>query len=185
VQQLQLYRYFLALPVPRGVAGKMVALRESFGLTVSPVGMDRLHMTLCLSDDFPEPQPRFAERVERALADFPLPECSVSLDTIAGGHGPVVLLANHERGGVRELQRMLSRRLASHGISAREGARFSPHVTLAYDRSFTTSRAVDPISWHPDEVVLVESWVGRTQHLRVGSWDLGTAPVNEQTSFGF
>lgn len=185
MQQLQLYRYFLALPVPRSVASQMVALRESFGLTASPIGMERLHMTLCLSDDYPDPQPMFADRVERALADFALPECTVSLDTIAGGHGPVVLLANHERGGVRELQRLLSRRLASQGISAREGARFSPHVTLAYDRSFTLSRAIDPIGWTPDEVMLVESWVGRTQHHRLGSWDLGTAPAYQQASFGF
>ncbi len=185
MQQLQLYRYFLALPVPSAVAARMVALRERLGLTVSPVGIDRLHMTLCVSDDYPDQQPMFAERVERALADFPLPACSVSLDTISGGHGPVVLLANHERGGVRELQRLLSRRLASHGISAREGARFSPHVTLAYDRSFTTSRAIEPIAWRPCEVALVESWVGRTQHHRLGSWELGTAPANEQASFGF
>lgn len=185
MQQLQLYRYILALPVPAAIAARMVALRESFGLTGSPVGTDRLNMTLCVSDDYPDAQPMFAEGVERALADFPLPDCSVSLDTIAGGHGPVVLLANHERGGVRELQRTLSRRLASHGISAREGARFSPHVTLAHDRSFTTSRAIEPIAWRPHEVTLLESWVGRTQHRRLGSWDLGTAPVNEQTSFGF
>lgn len=185
MQQLQLYRYILALPVPASVAAQMVALRDSFGLTVSPVGIDRLNITLCVSDDYPDAQPIFAERVERALADFPLPDCSVSLDTIAGGHGPVVLLANHERGGVRELQRMLSRRLAGHGISAREGARFSPHVMLAFDRSFTTSRAIEPITWRPHEVVLVESRVGRTQHHRLSRWDLGTAPANEQTSFGF
>lgn len=185
MQQLQLYRYSLALPVPRAVASRIVALREAFGLTVSPVGVERLHMTLCLSDDYPDPQPMFAERVEQALADVPLPECGVRLDTITGGHGPVVLLANHERGGVRELQRLLSRRLAGHGISAREGARFSPHVTVAYDRSFTTSRAIDPIAWRADEVVLVERAVGRIQHQHLGSWDLGTAPANEQASFGF
>lgn len=56
------------------------------------------------------------------------------------------------------LQHGLMQQLAGHDISINQHARFKPHVTLARDEAQAPADIlIEPIQWHADTVVLVES----------------------------
>lgn len=85
-----------------------------------------------------------------------------------------LVLVNHDDGNTEliRLHQALDIALSKY---QRRGAylKFSPHITLLYDRQNIPEEPVDPISWVADEVVLVRSEVGVTKYERIGCWKLG------------
>lgn len=64
---------------------------------------------------------------------------------------------------------------AGHNIRSR----FSPHLTLFWDHACIEAHPVPPIKWTATEVVLIQSRVGRAEHIIVGRWALGVPAVPE------
>lgn len=50
--------------------------------------------------------------------------------------------------------------------------RLAPHVTFAYRPDGLGSEAIIPIVWPVDEILLVESLVGKPRHVVHGRWRL-------------
>lgn len=171
-----LYRYFLGLLPPPSAILRIRGERNALNLN-SPVRDDRFHMTLWLSEDDDKPQPDLIANLMRALEGHSLPACPITLDTVSGGFGQVVLVANQRQPEITSLRKCLMRLLGAEGIAHRKGNSFHPHVTLAYDTRFQERRATEPIQWLASELVLIESHVGLTRHVKLASWTLNHEPA--------
>ncbi|AAK23619.1 2'-5' RNA ligase family protein [Caulobacter vibrioides] len=82
--------------------------------------------------------------------------------TLQGGEGIQPLIA---------FQKALGEKMA--GAALRPDRSFTPHITLLYDRQVMPEQAITPISWTVSRFALVQSKLGRTQHIVLREWDLG------------
>lgn len=168
-------RLFFAFLPPVPVAREIGRLRDSAGPPHRPVEDRRLHMTLLMLGDFPALPPGLPARIDAAVDDAPLAACRVALDRRYGGRRSVLLAASEPLRGVRRLQRALVDAIARAGIAPAPYWRFSPHVTLHYDRARHVEGPIDVVSWPARELVLIESRVGRHLHVVRGRWPLRPA----------
>jgi 2'-5' RNA ligase len=65
--------------------------------------------------------------------------------------------------------------MRTRGIGERRDYRFSPHMTLAYRDGQPSSETIPAFGWAVDELVLINSHVGRTHHKILGRWKLRDA----------
>ncbi|MEA3002070.1 MAG: 2,3-cyclic 3-phosphodiesterase [Sphingomonadales bacterium] len=165
-------RYFLALRPEPPMAARIGQVRDSIGPLRSQVSNDRIHMTLGILAELPCPDERVAAAVKAMLSDHSLQACRVALGRLAVADGIATLLPAGGHASLRALQSGLFERLGRHGIDIRRPRDFRPHVTLGYGPRFSDRRTIRPIGWFADRIVLIESWVGRTVHHIVGSWNL-------------
>ena len=49
---------------------------------------------------------------------------------------------------------------------------FTPHVTMLYDRRRVPGQSIEPIGWRVTRFVLVHSLLRKTEHRRLGEWEL-------------
>ena len=82
-------------------------------------------------------------------------------------HGHAAGLAS-----LRRLQRLLAAAMTDAGIGRYVRSRFKPHMTLLYDRKYVAPQPIRPLRWTANEVVLIDSLVGRSQHIVLGRWPL-------------
>lgn len=165
-------RYFVALRLTAAAVSKVVAIRTNFGVCRNLVAPSRLHMTLCITDDY------FGHRVDlvsahiEALARILLPSCEVVLGQLVGTASRTLLQPGRSLADLHELQEVIADHLRAHGVPLRRETPFSPHVTIAHDNVVRAQTPIEPISWRPAEVVLVESRIGKTEDWLLGSWPL-------------
>lgn len=174
------HRLFFAFPIAAGVRDAMAGHRDGLGGTKSIVSDDRLHMTLAITDDYPQlscPQVDTMLALGSHLAASPVP---LRLDQLSGGPGSVALRPSKRIKALTELTGTLSHRMTAAGL-LRPRWRCHPHVTLLYRAGEAFTRAVDPICWIATDVVLIHSIVGAHQHIELGRWPL----IERQCSFAF
>lgn len=171
-------RYFIALRPPRPVAREIGVWRDSFLFGGRGVDDERLHLTLFMLGDFDRAPTALLARVEETLAAAALPACRIVLDLLTGGAGSALLAPSETLRGLKRLHGALAQVLVENDVSPAPWWRFSPHVTLLYDHNYSGHCPIDPISWTADELVLVESLVGRSRHIVRGAWSLGEALVS-------
>jgi len=178
------YRYFLAwIPSPH-LCGVMGRIRDSIGPMPTYVSDWRLHMTLAVLAQSRKPDPAILGEVTEALRDHRLFACTIALQRLAVGSGSAVLLTAGRQDEVRAQQASLMQCLVGHRIVPTHPRKFTPHVTLGYGPQTSGSRAIGPILWLADQLVLIESWVGRTVHRVLARWALPHAEPR-QYSIGF
>ncbi|MDB5694403.1 MAG: hypothetical protein JWO81_3466 [Alphaproteobacteria bacterium] len=165
-------RYFLALRPEPSTAARIGQVRDSLGALQSQVSNDRIHMTLGILAELPRPDERVPASAKALLSDHSLQACPVALGRVVAADGIAMLLPAGRHASLRALQSDLFDTLARHGIEIRRPRNFRPHVTLGYGPRFPDRRTIRPIGWFADRIVLIESWVGRTVHRIVGSWNL-------------
>jgi len=107
----------------------------------------------------------------RALAAVTAPPFRVVFDQISGHAGRTILHASEPVRGALAFHGRFVAALNRAGITLPR-YRFQPHVTLDYRREWPGRRAIDPVSWLVEEVLLIESvhdFVGgvhrRTRHV--------------------
>jgi RNA 2',3'-cyclic 3'-phosphodiesterase len=171
-------RYFLALRPPRAIAAEMGFWRDSFLFGGRKVADDRLHMTLFMLGDFERAPGRLLVRVGAALSGASLPGCRIVLDRLTGGHGSALLAPGEPLPGLGKMQARLAETLARSDVQAAPWWRFSQHVTLLYDHSYAGECPIDPIGWTAAELLLIESRVGRGEHVRLDAWPLDRALIS-------
>jgi 2'-5' RNA ligase len=165
-------RYFFALR-PDGATSAMIGrVRDAAGPFGSRVVDDRLHLTLGILAQLAEPDERAIAWARAVLAGCPLQACAVTLGRLVAGDGIAMLMPAGSQAALRLLQARLFTRLSRHGVAIRPPERFRPHMTLGYKTRLRERRAIAPIGWLADRVVLIESWVGRGRHYAVASWPL-------------
>lgn len=171
-------RYFLALKPPRAVAREIGVWRDSFLFGGRGVEDERLHVTMFMLGDFEREPAALLARVEEVLTAATLPAPRIVLDLLTGGAGSALLAPSEKLRGLAHLQSELAAALANREVAPPPWWRFSPHVTLLYDHDYAGHCPIDPISWTADELVLVESLIGRSRHVVRAAWPLAEALVS-------
>lgn len=169
-----LHRLFFALRPPAGAAAYIDDCRARLGQSGRPVGLGRLHVTLNILDDWPfrpweliRAMIGIGAAVSQVTAPF-----RVNFDQLIGTAHSMALRPSEAIEALRAFQRQLAAALARVGVPTRRGTRFSPHLTLAYGSYEALVAAAEPVSWRVEDFLLIESLVGRTEHLVHGRWSL-------------
>lgn len=173
------HRLFFALRIApvRGLVG---GVRDGLGPAPSIVPDSRLHITLGITNDYPDLPPAVVDRllaIAGTIAAAPVP---VRLDQLSGDGKTIALRPSRRIKPLTTLTAALHRRMAAAEL-LRAAWRRRPHVTLLYRTGAPFTRAIDPICWTATEFVLIHSIIGAHRHVELGRWPL----VERQSSFAF
>ena len=86
--------------------------------------------------------------------------------------GSVVLLPDEGGASLANLRKQLVSGMRQSGIRHRKDYSYSPHMTVAYRNGSSSTQPIDPVGWTVDELVLIDSHVGRGHHEVLGRWKL-------------
>ena len=170
----------LMLPAPAaGMASEVLAQsRANHGLEGKPIRKDRLHVTLIHVGDYQNALPSTViEALQRAGASLAAPAFDVAFDSAssfsgAPGRHPHVLLGDEGVAALKAFRSDLLTAVVRHGVKPLSRQEFTPHVTLSYADRRLAERPIRPISWRPEEFVLIHSEVGRSIYHTLGRWPL-------------
>jgi 2'-5' RNA ligase len=151
-------------------------LRVEHGLKGKPLPTAHFHLTLHsvgFHDTFFE---RVASWAQAAASTVSMPAFNVAFDHVASFHRttrdqPVVLLGSDGAAALKKFHGVLGTTLARAGFTPRLSS-FTPHLTLLYDKREVAKRTIEPIQWFAREFVLIDSRVGKTQHVQLAKWPL-------------
>lgn len=151
----------------------MARLRENGIMPGRPVDTDRLHLTLHHLGNFADQiPPSLMPSARAAAATVGMPPFEVVFDRIGGTRGQFLLRASDGLVALRHFRQTLSTTLIKAGLSRYIDPAFTPHVTLSYDFSDAPEIAIEPIRWTVHEFLLIESLLGKHQHIRRGNWSI-------------
>lgn len=176
--------FFAVMPDPdtaARIAGMDRWLHSEMHVKARMLRTEHLHITLHSLGNFVRVPEMFLARARAAAATIDVPPFGVTLDQISSfrrkeRRWPLVLTGSFGMDPLADFQRKLgdALRAASLRISS---ARFKPHLTLLYDEGSVEQRAIEPITWTVSELVLIDSWLGKTHYDVKGRWPLkGTSP---------
>ena len=167
-----LHRPFFALVPPRPLARRVAAAAGWFQRGPGGLPAERLHLTLFILDDMVELPPDVTDALRDIGASLRLAPFEVVLDMASGGGRSIALRPSHRNDSLARLHGLLADGARARGIAERPGYRFAPHMTLGYRIGESFSQRVAPVAWTADEIVLIDSHVGRTRHEVLGRWPL-------------
>jgi RNA 2',3'-cyclic 3'-phosphodiesterase len=164
---------------PDDAAGRRIAqlartLKSKYRLQGEPILPKRFHVSLYhLGDYFGLPQDAIA-RAEEAASAITLAPFEIGWDRVISFAGrnadperdncPIVLRAADGVAELTALRQRLAAAMERAGIKSPRNTRFTPHITLLYDRPHEISVPVDSIRWTVRELVLVHSLLGKTRY---------------------
>ncbi|MDB5398952.1 MAG: 2,5 ligase [Rhodopila sp.] len=138
-----------------------------------PVNANRLHITLHhLGDFINQIPPSLVPTASLAATTVKMQPFNVAFDRVGGTRGKFLLRASDRSAALMEFRQTLSLALVKAGLRSRADVVFNPHVTLSYGFSDVSEKPVLPISWTVSQFVLVESLIGKHQHVERGSWPM-------------
>lgn len=151
-------------------------LRVECGLKGKPLPTKHFHVTLHsigIHDRFFEHVASWAQATASTIS---MPAFDVVLDHVgsfsrAARDRPVVLLGSNGVAALKEFRGVLGTTLAKAGFNLKPSS-FTPHLTLLYDKHEVAERTLEPVRWTAREFVLVDSRVGKTQHVQLARWPL-------------
>jgi RNA 2',3'-cyclic 3'-phosphodiesterase len=163
--------YVMAKPPP-DIAARIAALpRNDPGR-----GPELLHVTLLKLFDLHHAPPDWLPRVITALHAFRGAPFPLAFDRIEARKA-VTLRTRAPLPEARAFQAALVRHLLEHRAPLMFGTTPEPHLTINYRDDRPGSRKIEPIGWTVDEILLVESVVGKTTHIVHGRWPLAGGPA--------
>lgn len=147
-------RLFYALWPDDAVRERLTQLQSH--LSGKPTRYDNLHITLAFLGE----QPADVLPALRAILDrLPREDIVLTLDRLSyfarkriAWAGPHAMPA-----ALNDLVRALVQELIAHGIAFDQRVDFKPHATLARDADAPPDFAFEPIVWHANQIVLVQS----------------------------
>lgn len=134
-------------------------------------GPDLLHVTLMLLFDLHNAPPAWLPAVAAALDSLAEPPFPLSFDRIENRRA-VTLRTRDPLTEARAFQAALVRHLLAAHAPMMLGTTPEPHVTINYAGDRLRAERIAPIGWTVDEILLVESVVGKTTHVVHGRWPL-------------
>lgn len=156
----------MAKPPPE-VQAQIVALpRNDAGR-----GPHLLHVTLLSLFDLHYVSPDWLPRVLAALDSFEGSAFPLGFDRIENRKA-VTLRSGVPLGEARAFQAALLRHLLECRAPIMDGTTPQPHVTINYRGDRLNAQKIPPIGWTVEELLLVESVVGKTTHIEHGRWSL-------------
>ena len=162
--------YVMAKPPP-DVQARIIALPRN-----DPErGPELLHVTLMTLFDLHYVSPDWLPAVIAALDSFEGPAFPLRFDRIENRKA-VTLRSRAPLPEARSLQAALVRHLLEKRAPIMDGTTPEPHVTINYHGDRLNAQKIDPIGWTVDEILLMESVVGKTTHIEHGRWALRREP---------
>ena len=137
-------------------------------------GPHLLHVTLASLFDLYRAPPEWLPAVVAALDSLDSPAFPLAFDRIEN-RKCVTLRNRGPLAEARAFQTALIRHLLAHRAPIMLGTTPEPHVTINYAGDRLRAEKIAPIGWSVDEILLVESVVGKTTHVEHGRWRLRSA----------
>ena len=159
--------YVMAKPPP-DVAAQIAALPRNDAKRPPEL----LHVTLLLLFDLAVAPPVWLPALIAALDGFEGEAFPIAFDRIEERKA-VTLRTRAPLAEARAFQAALLRSLLERRAPIGVGTTPVPHVTINYRGDGLGARKTEPIEWTVDEILLVESLVGKTTHEEHGRWRLG------------
>lgn len=163
------YRYFLGFRPHESLRVALVAIAKRAG---QQLRSRLLHLTLCVVAENEQRDAFLGARVGAALDDQALSSCMVRLGRVhAGPHGALLRTIGRQP-DIQDFYRKLLYLLDKRDIAPlRRKSGLRPHVTLGYGpcRFYPFDVALE---WMPNELLLIESEVGKSVHHVIASWPL-------------
>ncbi|MDG2527016.1 RNA 2',3'-cyclic phosphodiesterase [Stenotrophomonas sp. HITSZ_GD] len=173
-------RLFFALLPPAAVAEAAHAVAAALRVELPSarlIARERLHVTLHYLGEYAGLPPSLLARAQRAAQALRMAPFALALDRVGSFGGPrrerpgVALGDAAGTAGAHELHRRLASALAHEGLSG--DTRFTPHMTLLYDRHGIAERPLaTPLAWEANELVLLRSVRGQAHYREEGRWPL-------------
>ncbi|MBS0479206.1 MAG: 2'-5' RNA ligase family protein [Proteobacteria bacterium] len=160
--------YIMAKPPP-DVQARIAALPRN-----DPArGPELLHVTLMKLFDLYRAPPNWLPAVIAALDSFDAAAFPLRFDRIENRKA-VTLRTRDPLAQARAFQAALVRHLLEKRAPMMLGTTPEPHVTINYAGDRLRGARTDPIGWTVDEILLVESVIGKATHIEHGRWQLHT-----------
>ena len=134
-------------------------------------GADLLHVTLMSLFDLHGAPADWLPRVIAALDSFVAAPFPLVFDRIENRKA-VTLRTKAVLAEARAFQAALVRHLLEKGAPIMLGTTPEPHLTINYKGDRLRAQKIPAIGWTVDEILLVESVVGRATHIEHGRWSL-------------
>jgi len=173
-------RLFLALQPPADAWPALRHIerqqRQLHGLQGRALRDEHLHITLQHLQDHEELPADWIARAGMAVERVDRQAFALRFDRVMSfarrsDNRPFVLLAQEGLQALITLQRALGEAMKSVGFLKVDRG-FTPHVTLLYDSQQVPMQPVDAVEWQAQEIVLIHSLLGRTQHRVLARWPL-------------
>jgi len=158
--------YIMAKPPPEAQALIAALPRNDPGR-----GPELLHVTLVTLFDLHYAPPEWCGQVIVALDSFVGPAFPLAFDRVENRKA-VTLRTRAPLTEARAFQAALVRHLLERKAPMMLGTTPEPHVTINYRGDRLGSRKMPAIGWTVDEIILMESVVGKTTHVEHGRWPL-------------
>jgi len=136
-------------------------------------GPELLHATLASLFDLHHAPPDWLPRTIAALDSLDAAAFPLAFDRIENRKA-VTLRTKAPLAEARAFQAALLRHLLTHRAPIMLGTTPEPHVTINYRGDRLRAEKIAPIGWTVDEILLVESVVGKATHVVHGRWPLRT-----------
>lgn len=158
--------YIMAKPPPE-VQAEIVALpRNDPGR-----GPELLHVTLISLYDLHYVPPEWLDATKSALDSLVAAPFPLHFDRIENRKA-VTLRTRDELTEARAFQKALVQHLLVQRAPIMDGTTPEPHITIDYRGDRLNAQKMPPIGWTVDEIILMESIVGKTTHVEHGRWAL-------------
>ncbi|KRE12752.1 hypothetical protein ASE66_19840 [Bosea sp. Root483D1] len=173
--------YFFAIVLPPDIAQSIDALgrqlRRSMGLRGKLIGPDRYHVSLCGLGAFGEAPSGIVDLLKQIGASIREPGFDIFFDQTAafsGSYGKrsLVLTASDTLPALITLQTRLHDAMQAANLPA--DARFTPHITLLYDKRPASQIEIPRLSFTVPDFVLIRSVHGESQHDHLARWPLSS-----------
>jgi 2'-5' RNA ligase len=152
----------------------MTSLHDDETMLGRPIDPDHLHVTLlCLGVFADQTPPSLLPTASVAVTTLRTDPIEVVFDRVGGTRGPLLLRGSDGLAALRAFQQTLKVTLIKAGLRRYVHSAPEPHVTLSYGSSDVPERPIDPISWTVRHFVLIESRLGKHQHVERGRWPIG------------
>lgn len=170
--QAHRYRYFLGFRPDLRLRGWLARLSGEMGQVGRRIEPDRLHLTMCVLAETDARDPFMAARVSAALDGWTPSACPIRLGRVRASPSGAMLLSLGRQPDIQAFYRELLDRLAARGLfPLHRASGLRPHVTLGYDPC-ALAPLERPREWTPEELLLIESDVGRRAHSVLDRWPL-------------
>jgi 2'-5' RNA ligase len=133
---------------------------------------DHLHTTLAITGDYAAEPKHAIETLLEAGDNVEAAPFVMKVDKLAASRRSVALRPSRRIDELYVLQKQIIQAVRRLGLVLREGWSFNPHITLFYRDGAPFNRSLPGFHWRVDELVLVHSLVGLTEHHVLGRWPL-------------
>ena len=166
-----LHRLFFAIKPAMHAMPALEAARRRY-CPDRPVKSEQLHVAMEMFDDQIGLPEMLVDRLIGVGSDIDMPGFLLSMGRVVGTTKSVALRPNGRSTGLALLQRAIRDRVTDAGLEPRDGWTFNPHLTLGYRDAPAFARAIDPILWQVEELMLIDHCCGTGAEKMIGKWPL-------------